>query len=257
MSPQLSFNAFWLALQFLTRIPTPKHLTYCALQWGQSVLFFPIVGFILGILLTLSAHLLEAIHPLFAAALLTSLWVILTGALHLDGFADTIDAWVGGMGDKEKTLAIMKDPTSGPMAVTALILLLLLKFTAIYSLIIAQHSDVLLWLPLIARSQLILLLLTTPYAKKTGMGYEMQQHLPKKTAWGVFWFIVILLLFLTDNTVIWAFLSSLIFLMIYRRALCQRLNGITGDTLGAWVEISEIILLSAVILFGGLSSQTS
>lgn len=68
------------------------------------------------------------------AALLLVFWVLATGALHLDGLADSADAWVGGLGDRERTLAIMKDPCCGPAAVVALVVVLLVKFAAL-----AQH----------------------------------------------------------------------------------------------------------------------
>jgi adenosylcobinamide-GDP ribazoletransferase len=65
------------------------------------------------------------------AALLLTVWVLLSGGLHLDGLADSADAWLGGFGDRERTLTIMKDPRSGPIAVVVLVLVLLLKFCAL------------------------------------------------------------------------------------------------------------------------------
>lgn len=232
----------------MTRLPTPSQLDYRETEWGKSVLWFPVVGLIIGVLLLASRMALDTVNPLLSAALITTLWVVLTGALHLDGFADTLDAWIGGMGNTEKTLTIMKDPTSGPMAVTGLILLLLLKFTAIYSLIVADASMLLLTLPIIARTQLILLLLTTPYAKASGMGYAMRQQMPMKMAWGMVWVLLIALIVCAPIALILAVLLSLLLLVVYRRALCRRIHGITGDTLGAWVEISEVVLLIALIV---------
>lgn len=248
MSRPPFLNSFWLALQLLTRIPTPQTLTYSEQAWGKSALWFPLIGLIIGAILWLGSDLLQTVNPLFSAALLLAVWVGITGALHLDGFADTLDAWIGGMGDKVKTLAIMKDPASGPMAITGLVVLLLLKFVAIYSLIINDMTSAILWLPLIARGQLLLLLLTTPYAKASGMGYAMQQKLPKQPAWAMIWLLLIALVFLASAALVFATLVSLLLLIAYRRALCQRIDGITGDTLGAWVEISEVSLFILLIL---------
>lgn len=244
MSTPSIFNSFWLALQFLTRIPTPKNLSYSAQEWGKSALLFPIIGLIIGAILWCVSATLQASNPLLSSVIILGIWVVITGGLHLDGFADMLDAWIGGAGNKSKTLAIMKDPTSGPMAVTGLIILLLLKFSAIYSLIINDESSTLLWLPLIARWQLLLLLLTTPYAKSSGMGYVMQQQLPKNVAWGINWLLLAALIALATTTLTLLFLLSLSILSFYRRALYQRIGGITGDTLGAWVEISEATLLT-------------
>ena len=63
--------------------------------------------------------------------MLLAVWVLLTGALHLDGVADCADAWVGGFGDREKTFQILKDPRSGPIAVVVLVLVLLVKWAAL------------------------------------------------------------------------------------------------------------------------------
>ena len=86
---------------------------------------------------------------LLHAALLLTAWVLLSGGLHLDGLADSADAWLGGFGDRERTLTIMKDPRSGPIAVVTLGLVLLLKFTALVALIEQHNGAALILAPLI------------------------------------------------------------------------------------------------------------
>ena len=126
---------FWLALQFLTRLPTPQLDRVSDRELGLSLPFYPIVGLIIGGLLYIAAELLTSVSPLFSAAIIVALWLWLTGALHLDGLADMADAWVGGHGDRERTLAIMKDPYCGPMGVSAVVAMLLLKFAALSVLV--------------------------------------------------------------------------------------------------------------------------
>ena len=116
-----------IALQFLTSLPIRLPAMPTPRQQGRSLLHYPAVGLFLGALLWLAALLLEGASPLLQAALLLALWVALTGALHLDGLADSADAWLGGFGDPARTLEIMKDPRSGPIAVVVLVLLLLLN----------------------------------------------------------------------------------------------------------------------------------
>src|SRR5690606_5510087 len=129
--------------------------------------------------------LLGGTSPLLLAALLLAIWVGLTGALHLDGLADTVDAWIGGYGDRERTLAIMKDPRSGPMAVVALVLLLLLKFAALVVLL-ESGADAALWLALLmGRSALLGLFLTTSYVREGGLGTALAEHLPRRQGWWV------------------------------------------------------------------------
>ena len=157
--------ALLIALQFLTRLPVSLPCMPTPEQVGRSLLWYPLVGLLLGLLLW-GAHLLLGQTPaLLQAAIILALWVGLSGGLHLDGLADTADAWVGGFGDRERTLTIMKDPRSGPIAVVVLVLLLLLKFAALFTLLQAGQSIYLLLLPWLGRSLLPLLLATTPYVR--------------------------------------------------------------------------------------------
>ena len=128
-------QSFLIALQFLTSLPVRLDRMPEPQAVGRSLLYYPLVGLLLGAMLWLVGAVFEnASVPLLAALLLT-VWVALTGALHLDGLADSADAWLGGFGDRERTLTIMKDPRSGPTAVVVLILLLLLKFVALWVLL--------------------------------------------------------------------------------------------------------------------------
>ncbi|CCF66484.1 cobalamin-5-phosphate synthase family protein [Xanthomonas citri pv. punicae str. LMG 859] len=138
------------AIGFLTRIPVPARVFTRAGAQARSLCWYPLVGVLLGGVVCGLAWCLREVAPLLGAALLLSAWVWLTGALHLDGLADTTDAWVGGTGERARTLAIMKDPTSGPMAVTAVVLVLLLKCAALASLL--AQAPTTLWLaPLLAQ----------------------------------------------------------------------------------------------------------
>ena len=88
-------RAFWLALQFLTRLPAPRMTEHTAEDRGRSVLYYPVVGLLIGAVLTAFLFLLADVNPGLRAALLLLVWVLLTGALHLDGLADSADAWLG------------------------------------------------------------------------------------------------------------------------------------------------------------------
>ena len=129
-------RAFILALQLLTRLPVPSLSTPPQPQeLGQAVLFFPVVGLLIGGVLAGLEGALGWMDPGILAALLLTVWVLITGGLHLDGLADTADAWIGGQGDRDRTLAIMKDPRSGPMAITVIALILLNKFAGLQALL--------------------------------------------------------------------------------------------------------------------------
>ena len=134
---------FWLALGFLTRIPVPLKGEPQAGEQGQSMLFYPLVGLVIGLGMMFLAWLLGSTSATVSAALLLLFWVLVTGALHLDGLADSVDAWLGSHGDRERALAIMKDPASGPAAVVVLVVVLLIKYAVIVELLEQSNFAVL------------------------------------------------------------------------------------------------------------------
>ncbi len=242
-------NAFLIALQFLTRIPVRVELEMSPQLLGRSVLFYPLVGLLLGLLLLPVAALGTIASPQFAAALVVSAWVVLTGALHLDGLADSADAWVGGCGDRERTLAIMKDPRCGPAGVTALMLVLLLKFAALATLFEVQAWGVPLLVALIlARAGAVALLACTPYARAGGIGAQHAWHLSRGGAGWVVIFTVLTLLVLGGGEALLAVVVAAGLFFWLRRQMVRRLGGTTGDSCGALVELLEAATLGLFAL---------
>lgn len=233
-------SSLLIAVQFLTLLPVPPPSNYTPLLLGRSLLWYPVVGGLLGALLWAVAGGLSGAPLALQAALLLTLWVALSGALHLDGLADTADAWLGGLGDRERTLALMKDPCCGPLAVVVLVLVLLLKFTALFSLLAQGHAWVLCWVLMAGRAMPLLLLLTTPYVRSGGLGETLSQHLPQRPAWGVLSGSALLLGVAGGGWIVGCILGVWLWA---RRALLQRLGGTTGDTLGAMVELVETLAL--------------
>ena len=250
-------KAFFIALGLLTRIPVPK-VFYVKENdseklAGQSVLFYPLVGLIIGgLLLLLSSitnYLPIPLDTLLVAALILALWVLLTGALHLDGLADSADAWLGGYGDQQRTLEIMKDPYSGPAAVVILVVILLLKFSAIINV----SWQILLLTPILGRTAAMLLLATTPYVRKGGLGESAANTLPVKMAWFIALVILILVVYLLGKV---SLALVVVFLVGYlcRNMMLNRIGGITGDTIGALIEIIEVTSLISFILITNIVS---
>jgi adenosylcobinamide-GDP ribazoletransferase len=231
------------AIGFLTRLPVPASVYDDARAKSESLAWYPVVGALLGALLLMFAWLLRNTSPLLAASLLVVLWVVLTGALHLDGVADSADAWIGGMGDREKTLAIMKDPRCGPAGVVALVLVLLLKFTALSS-VDTMPWIALLLAPLLARASLTLLFLTTPYVRSGGIGSGLTDA-PRSMCVLTLALSAALCLFCQWNGVL-ALLVALSVFLFWRHACLQRLGGFTGDTAGALAEMVEVAVLVAL-----------
>ncbi|WP_028240824.1 adenosylcobinamide-GDP ribazoletransferase [Stutzerimonas azotifigens] len=237
-----------IALQFLTIVPVrlPGMPTPSAI--GRSLLCYPLVGLALGTVLWLAGALLAEAPTFLRAALLLSLWVALTGALHLDGLADSADAWLGGLGDRERTLAIMKDPRSGPAAVVVLVLLLLLKFAALVALLDRGAGAALLLAPLLGRSALLALFLCTPYVRAGGLGQALADHLPARVAlWVLAGVALAAVLLWAGEALLALVLAGLVFLLA-RRSMRRRIGGTTGDTAGALVELTEAAVLLGLAL---------
>lgn len=235
-----------VALQFLTRIPVPLLREITPRDSGRSMLFYPLVGAVIGLLLFVVEQLLHDAAPLLRAVILVTLWVAITGALHLDGLADMVDGWIGGHGDRERTLAIMKDPYCGPMGVTALLLVLLLKVAALEQ-VAGQGSWLLIIAPLLGRMSLLLLFLTTPYVRAGGLGETLSRELPRTAAWGIV--AVLLLGIMLVPGISWGMLLTVLALFgLFRKVLMVRLGGTTGDTAGGLLEVCE----TAVLLYAAL-----
>lgn len=234
----------FLALQFLTRLPTPSLNNLTPRDWGRSALAYPLVGLLLGLILAMLQFIVGASEPLLQAALLLTAWVLLTGGLHLDGLADSADAWVGGHGDRERTLEIMKDPRSGPAAIAAVVLVLLLKFAALAALFQSHAWTALLLAPLLGRTALLGMLLSTPYVRSGGLGAALAGHLPRQAGYMLLLATALGVCFVADG---WkALLAVLVVGWLLRRAFLARLGGVTGDTLGATVELAEAAALLAL-----------
>ncbi len=242
------FRPFLIALQFLTVLPMRIAGPPDATATGRSLLYYPLVGLAIGALLAGLAWMLVDAPTLVAAALLLSVWVVVTGALHLDGLADSADAWAGGLGDREKTLSIMKDPRNGTMAVVALFLVLLIKFAALATLAPNESWEILIVTPVLGRTALVLLFLTTPYVRPHGLGSPLANHLPRRACIVMVIFTLAAIPLITGWTAIGLLLAMAGLFLMLRKLMLQRLGGTTGDTAGALIEITEATVLLAAVL---------
>jgi len=247
-------DAFFCALKFLTIIPCPRQ-SLSAEKWqdslGLSVLFYPVVGLIVGLLLYLWVSLFNGFDGTFLLSVgLLIIWVLVSGGLHLDGLADCADAWMGGLGSKEKTLAIMKDPACGTIAVLTLLLTLLLKLAAI-EMLLRMNFPLWYWVfpPMLGRLAIIGILLTTPYVRSGGIGEILSQRFSRPNAIIVMLLASLFVLSAGLFLAIGLLVSIVIVVAILRALMCSRLGGCTGDTLGACVELVEVVALLGLCVF--------
>jgi adenosylcobinamide-GDP ribazoletransferase len=248
-------RSFYIALSFLTRIPVPinndvEQHDVEQRDIGQSIIFYPLVGALMGLMLFLIAQGLFWLSPDFSsdvmAAVLLIVWVLLTGGLHLDGLADSADAWIGGLNDRARTLEIMKDPYCGPIAVALIVLVLLLKWVALSALLQTDYAVFLIVVPMLSRALIIVLFMTTTYVRDSGLGSAFLDYLPEEN------YLWLSLLASAVAYLIFAGFTSmlLVALVVYglRVMMLKRINGMTGDTIGATVEISEAVALLGLVL---------
>ena len=169
-----------------------------------------------------------------------SLWVALTGGLHLDGLADWADAWAGGRGDRAKSLALLEDPHAGAMAIVAVVLVLLVKFAALAEALGSQAYAPLILAPVLGRTAVTLVLLTTPYVRVGGLGSELVANLPRRAAIGS---VGVAFAVCAFGLGVFATAGALATVYLLRRFMIAHLGGCTGDTLGATVEVVEAVIL--------------
>ncbi len=238
---------FFIALQFLTTFPIQLKAMPSKQQNGQSLLFYPVVGLIIGSILALIAFTLQSLPIILLSSIILVVWIWLTGGLHLDGLADTADAWVGGFGDAERTLKIMKDPACGPIGVLSLVIICLLKWSALYVLLQKQQFLALILFPILGRLAPLFLFLSTQYVREKGLGSSMAEYIPRAWALAVFLLCLAACLYFS-----WVGLISLVVFVVtlayLRRKFIQRIGGVTGDTIGAAIEISELSSLMAFVI---------
>jgi len=245
----MTVQALKIAFSLLTRIPVrlPEELDPRA--WGRAVVFYPLVGLVMGLVLAGAALGADALNwnPTAEAVPVLLLWVGLTGAFHLDGLADSADAWLGGYGDRDKTVRIMKDPACGPAGAVALILVLLTKWAALGPLLAAGQWSVLILMPVLARAAVAGLFLALPCAVEEGLVSRAKEQLPRGEVTGA-----ILVSALAALVLGWTGLGLLVVTVVISllgmRLMQQRLGGFSGDPAGALVETVEAAGLLAVAL---------
>ena len=241
-----------MALALLTRLPVIHWLPQ---EWptkdqGRSALWYPFVGVLLATVLFIFYSLLpQLVSPWVASILVVIVWILLTGALHLDGLADSIDAACAAhsKAEKDRILAIFKDPAAGPMAVVGLMMILLLKVILLAELINNQYWHLLLLLVItlaIPRALALLFMISTPYVNPKGLGSILVAHIPKKAGLLVVITVTICLLFsisVSTFLLLVLLLGSLFF--FWRRFWVLRIHGFVGDCVGALIELSEVVVL--------------
>jgi len=248
-----------LAIRFLTILPvisfppsnnTNQNEEALAENLANSMAFFPLVGMLMGVLLVLLRRLFYylPVSSLVGDTLVLIFWIWLSGGLHLDGFADSVDGFLGGH-NKEEILKIMKDSSTGAKGVVALVSLLLLKFVLLVEMPLFLKDTALFFTPTIGRwSMVIAAFLGKPARLKDSMGKLFMDYI----SWREFIFasltMVVIGIPLFRLYLIPLVIIDVVIVLLILKYSQKRIGGISGDILGAINEIVEVFCLLVIYL---------
>lgn len=241
---------FFAALSFLTILRVPH--TWCGDERdiARSLTWFAPVGLLIGGLMAGLDLLLCSLLPgtLLPSALLVIAMIAISGGLHLDGVADSADAFMSSRG-RERMLEIMKDSRVGPMGALTIAALLLVKFAALASLPMDWRLPVIVLMPLAGRMALVVKTVSLPYARSTGglasLTHQASQPWQGMLAWALLATVGLVLLGWSG---LWIAAACLLVTGLFGRYCHGKIGGLTGDTLGAACELVELFpVLTALV----------
>lgn len=237
------------AIRFMTILPINWRAEADGENFPSSVIFFPIVGLIIGalgycILSVVSGH----VPPGVAGFLLILYLAVISGGLHLDGLADSGDGLLCSL-PRDKRLVIMKDSRMGAMGGIALIIVLLGKYCFLSELTGSELQQAVVLLPLGGRCAILIVMGTVGYGRAEGGigGLFYQKNNLILALWGGICLTAVTMLLQPQRTLAVVFLVGLISLMFGK--WCKKtLGGATGDTLGAVSELGELTVALALTI---------
>ena len=237
---------FLILIQFMTRIPVFVNVEYDEEKLGKSIKYFPLVGAIIGIFLFginfLAGKVTE--NRQIIAVIIVIAEIFITGILHIDGLADTFDG-LFSYAKKERMLEIMKDSRIGTNGAVVLILYFITKII----LLSEVKPEYILLYPIISRLSTSMNAGLGEYARKDGMSNGIIEKNGSKEAVISVAITVILSFLILRIKGLGVLAAAIVFILIFMRSVKKKIGGITGDTMGASLELTSIlILLTGVIL---------
>ena len=247
---------FLSALRFLTIIPVPLWREASPKEVGGSLSYFPVVGFIIGLILAVLNWLLSLIlPPVVVNGLLITAMVLLSGALHLDGFIDTCDG-LAGHRTVEDRWRIMHDSRSGAFGIVGAVVLLLVKYVSLSSAPANLMTATLVIMPVVSRWAMVYAVFAYPYARPTGLGKVFKEGasgpglalatiFTLAVAIGAAWWAKTNYFYLVGLVIVF---GTWLITLLMATYLKRKLAGLTGDTYGAINEVAEVGVLLIVCL---------
>ncbi len=245
----ITFGDMGAALGLLTRLPIPVDADGAQARGAGAAWAYPLVGALIGVIMAaLVALILELGLPGgIAAALVLAASVIITGAMHEDGLADTADGLWGGW-DRERRLAIMKDSHIGVYGVVAIALSLLIRWLALVVIVATGgYWAAFIAIGALSRASMVALMAGLPHARSGGLSHSVGQ--PRApTVWLALGTTAIIAVLCGATALIFiTFMTALVCGLIAR----AKIGGQTGDILGATQQVVEMVLLLTVVAMLG------
>ncbi|MHB8846520.1 MAG: adenosylcobinamide-GDP ribazoletransferase [Nitrospirota bacterium] len=251
-------HKFITALQFLTIFTVRKDHEVDENDLARSMVYFPFVGFVVGIVLVYADKVLLRVFPdAISNIFLVLLSVLITRALHIDGLADSMDGIMGGK-DPESRLAIMRDSRIGTAGVVGVFFVLLIKYVCLNNLFDEYKTAALLTAPAFSRWAQMLMMFEANYGREDGMGKAFVGHVrlgglaaASVISLGISAFVIIN----EPRTIVLAAVIPCLvalFTMVWRWFVVRKVGGVTGDSVGAISEMTEALTL---LLFVSLLGQ--
>jgi adenosylcobinamide-GDP ribazoletransferase len=247
---------FLAALKFLTIIPLPWRREASPEELGDSIGYFPVIGLIIGLILAGLYWLLSLFLPsAVVSVLLIVSMVVISGALHLDGFVDTCDG-IAGHKTVEDRWRVMHDSRAGAFGIVGVSLLLLVKYVSLNSVPENLLMVTLVLMPVVSRWAMVYTVFAYPYARPEGLGKVFKQG----ASWQRFTIATVITLaiaiglarlanityfYLAGPAIMLAIWVIVVAMAAY---LKRKFAGLTGDTYGAINEVAEVCLLILVCL---------
>ena len=231
------------ALGFLTVIPVGQQ-KLTAERMAAVTALFPLVGLLIGGVLVGFDFLVKGLLPRQVTdALIIAFLAVITGGLHLDGIADTADGLIGGKGDREKALAIMKDSRTGAMGVIAIALLLLVKFMALDSIPSVLRPGALLLAPALSRwGQVLVSYGSRPARSENSLAGSFITYIKPAHFIAASILAVVFGVVFGGATGLASVAAVAIACLLLKLLFNYSIGGETGDTIGASSEITEALV---------------
>jgi adenosylcobinamide-GDP ribazoletransferase len=241
-------RSFLAAIAFLTRLPVGRLAAFDAGDVARSAGWFPVIGLLLGVTYAGVATLGRGRLPMgIVAVLLVIFDALATGALHFDGLADTADGFGGGK-SRDDILRIMREHAIGSYGGVTLASLVALKATA-YAALLKQSNWIpaLLLTPVLGRWSILLLTAALPYARPLASAIDGMGK--RSLIWGTG--VVLLTMIAASSVRAWIAMAVVVAVSAAFGFYCRRrIGGITGDTLGANLQLCESAALLTFLWAG-------